>query len=251
MASTKYIYAKYIPRQIDQQYHWVLELKGNVATQRDVFTDINARVFTEFADRTDAFINAYNMDRDLRAYSATINHTLHEIISGVPAGVYTATATVPAAPNYLPAANKTYKAGTLPWLAKVFIPALQASTGWNDSMTDLFRLNPIGNKPSLEYHNFKPQVIKASDGRHLTIKGVKGGFKAVEIWRQLFGEKALSKVDTAFTLPWTDPDPLSEEAETRHYQLRGVKKQGIPFGAPSEIFVITARRTEIITKESV
>ncbi|MDR1304998.1 MAG: hypothetical protein LBK76_07230 [Verrucomicrobiales bacterium] len=51
-------------------------------------------------------------------------------------------------------------------------------------------------------------------------------------------------------LPWADPRPLTDQAETREYQVQGLVKDEL-YGVPSQIFIITARRTLQIEKASV
>ncbi|MDR1304447.1 MAG: hypothetical protein LBK76_04400 [Verrucomicrobiales bacterium] len=142
------------------------------------------------------------------------------------------------------------RGGVLPWFAKVFVPALLADPAWNDSMREQYGLSPIKKSASLEYHDFDLSVAKTPDGQHLKLKGIKGRFNSLLIRRRINSQGELAEVKTVTHLPWTDPLPLTDKAETREYQVLGLVKDE-PYGAPSQIFIITARRTLKIEEESV
>ncbi|MDR1192251.1 MAG: hypothetical protein LBK60_11425 [Verrucomicrobiales bacterium] len=250
MATKAYVYANYIPVGIDKQYHWVNNITDNALAAKADFKSIPANIWTQLGERRGYIVDAYNAVHEGRKYLATLTQVEHDAFNGHPDGNYDSITILPAPGGYFPTGDQRMKAGTLPWFAKVFVPLLTADPAWNASMTEQYGLTPIKKNNNLSYHDFNLSVVKTVDGQNLQLKGVKGDFKTLLIRRRINSQGELDEVKTVTRLPWTDPRPLTDKAETREYQVQGLVKDE-PYGAPSQIFIITARRTLKIEEESV
>ncbi|MDR1305475.1 MAG: hypothetical protein LBK76_09670 [Verrucomicrobiales bacterium] len=250
MAIKAYIYAPYIPIGIDKQYHWVNNITDNALAAKADFKSLPADLWQQLAERRSYIVDTYNAVHEGRKYLGTLTQVEHDIFDGHPAGNYQSLTVLPAPGNYFPTSDKRMRAGVLPWFAKVFVPALIADPAWNDSMREQYGLKPIKKSNTLEYHSFKLDVSKTPDGQYLRLAGVKGDYQSLLVLRRVDGKGELTEVKTITRLPWADPLRLTDKAETREYQVQGLVKDE-PYGAPSQIVVITARRTITIEEESV
>ncbi|MDR1145047.1 MAG: hypothetical protein LBK71_02805 [Verrucomicrobiales bacterium] len=250
--STNHQFASYVPTTADARYHWALNLLDYVYNNQATFTSVPKELFDQANARREQLQKLYDALLDVRRLSAAMTAAYREFMEGLPHGNYTNRLTLPkldtAGASLLTGAATVYLAGLVPWLVKALIPALQADPKWTDDLNVICSLVPPAAGDTLRQHNFQLKVEKSLDGQHLELRLHKGDFTLFQIDRRIDDGKVATF--TVSHLPWIDPQPLADKPETREYQVRGLVKDQ-PYGAPSEKIIVTERRTEHLTVESV
>ncbi|MDR1191867.1 MAG: hypothetical protein LBK60_09460 [Verrucomicrobiales bacterium] len=247
-----YNFTGYVPTTADGRYHWALNLLEYVYNNQATFTSVPKEVFDQSNARREQLQKLYDALLDVRRLSAAMTAAYRDFMEGHPRGNYTNRLTLPkldaAGTALLTGAATIYLEGLIPWLVKVLIPALQADPKWTEDLNVICGLVPPAPGDTLLHHDFKLRVEKGVDGQHLELHLQKGGFALFQVDRRINDGKVTTFVVSHF--PWVDPQPLADQPETREYQVRGLVHDQ-PYGAPSERLIVTERRTEHLTVESV
>ncbi|MDR1146483.1 MAG: hypothetical protein LBK71_10165 [Verrucomicrobiales bacterium] len=250
--NTHHQFASYVPTTADARYHWALNLLEYVYNNQATFTSVPKELFDQANARREQLVKINDALLDVRRLSAAMTAAYREFMEGYPRGNYTNRLTMPkldaAGTALLTGTATIYLEGLLPWLTKVLIPALQADPKWTADLNVICGLVPLTPGDNLVNHDFQLRADKTADGQHLELRLHKGGFSMFSIDRRINGGKVANYIASHF--PWADPQALADQPETREYQVRGLVKDQ-PYGAPSEKLIVTERRTEHLTVESV